>query len=218
MISKRTFYCSILITASFGLFVAFSPSSNLNFHQADKVSESLNYNFVVKDFSNLNENKGFPFLENSYLAFKEALAFKESQGKYNSVNTLGYLGKFQFGVSTLELLGIYNPEGFLTNPPLQEKAFLANTRRNKWVLRRHIKRFVGKKINDTEVTESGILASAHLAGPGNVKRYLRSFGAVGFTDAYGTGIPYYMRKFSGFDTSFVTPQKSQTPTSFNLCE
>tara|TARA_B100000767_G_scaffold198461_1_gene185393 strand:- start:629 stop:1273 length:645 start_codon:yes stop_codon:yes gene_type:complete len=211
MISKRTFYCFILITSSFGLFVAFSPSSNLNFHQADIVSESLNYNFVVKDFTNLNENKGFPFLENSYLAFKEALAFKESQGKYNSVNTLGYLGKFQFGVSTLELLGIYNPEGFLTNPPLQEKAFLANTRRNKWVLRRDIKRFVGKKINGIEVTESGILASAHLAGPGNVKRYLRSFGAVGFTDAYGTGILYYMRKFSGFDTSFVTPHKKPNP-------
>ena len=205
MISKRTFYCSILITSSFSLFVAFSPTPKSDFCQSNIANEGMNYNFVVKDFANLNKDKGFPFLENSYLAFKEALAFKESQGNYNSVNTLGYLGKFQFGVSTLELLGIYNPGDFLANPPLQEKAFLANTKRNKWVLRRDIKRFVGKEINGTEVTESGILAAAHLAGPGNVKRYLRSFGSVGFTDAYGSGILDYMRKFSGYDTSFVTP-------------
>ncbi len=211
MVLKRTFYYSILLASTFCLFVAFSTSTKTDFSQLDIATETFNYNFVVKDFTKLNKNESFPFLGNSYLAFKEALAFKESQGNYNSVNTLGYLGKFQFGVSTLELLGIYNPEDFLINPPLQEKAFLANTRRNKWVLRRDIKRFVGKKINGTEVTESGILASAHLAGPGNVKRYLRSFGAEGFTDAYGTGIPYYMRKFSGFDTSFVTPHKKPNP-------
>jgi len=47
-----------------------------------------------------------------------------------------------------------------------------------------------------------------LAGPGNVKRFLRSYGALGATDAYGTNIPDYMRKFSGYDTSFVKPLKS----------
>ena len=34
-----------------------------------------------------------PFLQNDFVGFKEALAFKESQGKYRVVNTLGYLGK-----------------------------------------------------------------------------------------------------------------------------
>jgi len=96
---------------------------------------------------------------------------------------------------------------FLKSPVLQEKAFLANTKRNKWVLRRDIKRFVGKKIDGILVTESGILAAAHLAGPGNVKRYLRSYGALDSQDAYGTDILSYMDKFSGFDTSFVKAQK-----------
>ena len=154
-----------------------------------------------------NRNSKILFLGNSYVAFKEAIAFKESQGKYGAVNTLGYLGKYQFGITTLELLGIYNPDFFLKNPALQEKAFLANTKRNKWVLRRDIKRFVGKKMDGIRITESGILAAAHLAGPGNVKRYLRSYGALGFTDAYGTDILSYMRKFSGYDTSFITPLK-----------
>ena len=198
MISERTFYYTILLSTIFSLFVAFSPSPKSDFREASASTEILNYNFDVIETSKMNINTKFPFLENSYIAFKEALAFKESQGKYTTVNSLGYLGKFQFGVSTLELLGIYNPKSFLTNPALQEKAFLANTRRNKWVLRRDIKRFVGKEIDGIEVTESGILAAAHLAGPGNVKRYLRSLGAEDFTDAYGTGIPYYMRKFSGF--------------------
>ena len=212
MISERTFYYTILLSTIFSLFVAFSPSPKSDFREASASTEILNYNFDVIETSKMNTNTKFPFLENSYIAFKEALAFKESQGKYTTVNSLGYLGKFQFGVSTLELLGIYNPKSFLTNPALQEKAFLANTRRNKWVLRRDIKRFVGKEIDGIEVTESGILAAAHLAGPGNVKRYLRSLGAEDFTDAYGTGIPYYMRKFSGFDTSFVTPHKKPNST------
>ena len=212
MISERTFYYTILLSTIFSLFVAFSPSPKSDFREASASTEILNYNFDVIETSKMNTNTKFPFLENSYIAFKEALAFKESQGKYTTVNSLGYLGKFQFGVSTLELLGIYNPKSFLTNPALQEKAFLANTRRNKWVLRRDIKRFVGKEIDGIEVTESGILAAAHLAGPGNVNRYLRSLGAEDFTDAYGTGIPYYMRKFSGFDTSFVTPHKKPNLT------
>ena len=212
MISERTFYYTILLSTIFSLFVAFSPSPKSDFREASASTEILNYNFDVIKTSKMNTNTKFPFLENSYIAFKEALAFKESQGKYTTVNSLGYLGKFQFGISTLELLGIYNPKSFLNNPSLQEKAFLANTRRNKWVLRRDIKRFVGKEIDGIEVTESGILAAAHLAGPGNVKRYLRSLGAEDFTDAYGTGIAYYMRKFSGFDTSFITPHKKPNLT------
>ena len=82
------------------------------------------------------------------------------------------------------------------------------------MLRRDIKLFSGKIIDGIEITESGILASAHLAGPGNVKRYLRSFGSEDFVDAYGTDISYYMQKFSGFDTSFVVPH--QKPISVFL--
>ncbi len=151
--------------------------------------------------------ENYIILDRSYIGFKEAIAFKESQGKYTIVNSLGYLGKYQFGASTLKLIGIYNPTEFLNNPKLQEKAFLANAKRNKWVLRRDIKRFVGHKINGTVVTESGILAAAHLAGPGNVKRYLRSYGAIGFTDAFGTEIESYIRKFSSYDTSFIVPNR-----------
>ena len=105
-------------------------------------------------------------------------------------------------------MGIYNVQEFLENPHMQEAAFYTNASRNKWILIRDIKRFDGKVINGVKITESGIIAAAHLAGPGSVKKYLRSWGATGFSDAFGTSIGHYFKKFSGYDTSFIKPKKN----------
>jgi hypothetical protein len=144
-----------------------------------------------------------PYLQKNFVAFKQAVAFKESQGKYTVVNTLGYLGKYQFGRTTLERLDIYNTREFLQNPELQEKAFIALCKVNKWILRKDIERSVGKTINGIIITESGILAAAHLSGAGNVKNYLRSNGTDCFSDAYGTTIKSYLKKFAGYDVSNI---------------
>lgn len=145
-------------------------------------------------------------LTSGYVGFKEALAFKESQGKYDTINSLGYLGKYQFGESTLKMVGIYNTEDFLHSPKIQEKAFQLNVARNKWILRRYIKMFSGKVIDGTEITESGLVAAAHLAGAGNVKKYLRSYGREDFSDAFGSSVKHYIRKFGGYDLTAI-PQK-----------
>ena len=147
------------------------------------------------------------FLGKSYLGFKEAIGFKESRGDYSIINIYGYLGKYQFGKGTLKLIGIKDAKGFISNSYLQEQAFSANTSRNKWILRRDIKRFQGTYIGGIKITESGMLAAAHLAGPGNVKKYLRSGGTLEFNDAFGTSIKYYLKKFSGYDTSFIVANK-----------
>ncbi|MFT6929828.1 MAG: hypothetical protein ACJAQ7_001312 [Sediminicola sp.] len=149
-----------------------------------------------------------PFLGSSYIGFKEALAFKESQGDYFTINALGYLGKYQFGIGTLQLMGVYNATRFINDPMLQERAFHTNIARNKWILRRDIKRFNGKQIGGVKVTESGILAAAHLAGAGNVKKFLRSLGEHNVSDEFGTSIANYMRKFSGYDISFISPVRN----------
>ena len=151
-----------------------------------------------------------PTVDNAFIGFREAVAFKESQGKYDKVNTFGYLGKYQFGKSTLNRIKIYDTQAFINDPALQEKAFIALSSLNKWILQRDIKRSVGKKINGIEITESGILAAAHLAGAGNVKKYLRSNGTTNFSDAYGSDIQCYMKKFAGYDTSFIEPVKNAT--------
>ncbi|NND88241.1 MAG: peptidoglycan-binding protein LysM [Flavobacteriaceae bacterium] len=147
------------------------------------------------------------FLTKDYVGFKEAIGFKESRGEYDVINELGYMGKYQFGRGTLRIIGIKDTKEFLENTRLQEAAFAANTARNKWILRRDIERFDGRYVGGVRITESGILAAAHLAGPGNVKKFLRSGGSVTFNDAFGTSIKHYLRKFSGYDTSFIVPNK-----------
>ena len=149
-----------------------------------------------------------PYLEKDFVGFKEALAFKESQGKYTAVNTFGYLGKYQFGKTTLLRFKIYNTKAFLNNPELQEKAFKALCKVNKWILRKDIQRCVGKTINGITISTSGILAAAHLSGAGNVKKFLRSSGALNFSDAYGSSIESYLKKFGGYDVSEIEPDRN----------
>ena len=156
--------------------------------------------------NNRKEVAKVPFVEKDFVGFKEAIAFKESRGNYKLVNTFGYLGKYQFGKSTLRGLKI-NPKGFLKNPLLQEKAFMAYLERNKWILRKEIKKFNGKWINGIKITESGILAAAHLGGAGAVQQFLWSYGKKTMQDAYGTRIEHYLRKFSGYDLSNIKPKK-----------
>lgn len=171
----------------------------INFIEGNQYSTVLDFEETTATIENMN----IPFVGNSFTGFKEAIAFKESQGKYYAVNTLGYLGKYQFGENTLALLRIYNTDYFLNNPQLQEDAFLALCSLNKYYLQKDIKRSAGKVINGIKITESGILAAAHLAGPGNVKRYLRSGGNRITKDAYGSSVQHYLKRFSGYDTSFI---------------
>ncbi len=187
------------------IFTSFGVDSNpdVNVPENLKVKEPTVVS-LPKNETGLNPQRvAPPFLGSAYNGFKEALAFKESQGNYFRINTFGYLGKYQFGISTLQLMGVYNATQFLNDPLLQEKAFHANIARNKWILRKDIERFEGKRIRGVEVTESGILAAAHLAGAGNVKKYLRSYGQEDVEDAYGTSISEYLHKFSGYDLSKV---------------
>lgn len=203
-------YLILTLTICILVFVSFSSKETIDLSRYSTAGLELNY--TVSQDENINDNvlasngvkkADIPYLGKSFVGFKEALAFKESRGNYFTVNTLGYLGKYQFGKGTLKLIGIDNPDLFLKTPELQERAFIANTQRNKWILRRDIKNFVGKTINGILITESGILAAAHLAGPGSVKTYLRSYGINSFADGFGTSIEYYMKRFSGYDTSFI---------------
>jgi len=197
------------------LIISVLTVSTLSFKKVDLSTyktEGMVLNFHVPIQSDaapaLDEEVVFDlFLGKTYVGFKEALGFKESRGSYTVVNRFGYMGKYQFSKSTLKMIGIYNAARFMEDACLQEKAFGAYASRNKWILRRDIKRFDGRYIGGVKVTESGILAAAHLAGAGNVKKFLRSFGAEGFQDANGTSIRHYLKKFSGYDTSHIVPNR-----------
>lgn len=195
----------IVFLVSFGFKMNFNNQGVPKSLQANK---STNFSFPQNEDSAEHPILLPPFIGNAYIGFKEAMAFKESRGKYGVVNSLGYLGKYQFGKGTLELVGIYNPDYFLVNPQLQERAFKTNIARNKWILRKDIEKYVGLEIGNSHITESGIIAAAHLAGPGNVKKYLRSLGAHDVNDDYGTSISHYIKYFSGYDISMILPKRN----------
>ena len=130
--------------------------------------------------------------------FLDAIGFRESSNDYTVTNKWGYMGKYQFGRSTLKGLGYkVTKKEFLNNPQLQEEAMMALLLHNKEKLQKYIDVFDGKTINGMLITESGILAAAHLGGQGSVKRYFKN-GKV-FKDGFGTKITSYMAQFSGYD-------------------
>lgn len=217
---KKVIKFSILPVIAGSIFFSFSTKEAANLEMfATSPDVTLEYKATSPEDSlreEKNATKMYPILGRSYTGFKEALAFKESRGNYKSVNEFGYMGKYQFGKGTLSLIGIKDADLFLNSPELQEAAFYANAARNKWILRRDIERFHGKVMNGIEITESGILAAAHLAGPGSVKKYLRSWGENGFSDAFGTSIGFYLKKFGGYDTSFIEADKKASAIVYKI--
>lgn len=144
-----------------------------------------------------------PQVGKSFAGFAQKMAYKESRGILHLVNPYGYMGKYQFGRSTLRTVGIYDFQEFLRNAKWQDEAFKALIARNKWELRKEIPKYTGRVINGVEITESGLIAAAHLGGASSVKKYLRSNGRSGFKDGFGTSLSSYIRKFSNYDISHI---------------
>ncbi len=209
MIKKWAFYTTILLTVAF-ISTGFKPYNpqNHSWFLIDE-SETLEYKFPSlksTDYINLN----VPFIGRFFIGYKEAIGFKESQGKYKKINTLGYLGKYQFGMETLKTIGITDSLRFINSPRLQEKAFVALLSKNKWVLKNYIQKFDGKIVDGIKITESGILAAAHLGGVGSVKLFLNSDGKRKCKDDYGTSVRTYMRDFGNYETAGIIAKKNAT--------
>lgn len=146
-----------------------------------------------------------PGLPIDYKSYAEKIGEKESGGKYDAVNTLGYLGKYQFGAMALQDMGLvkkgtslkglddpanWNIEGgkkaFLNNPQLQEDTMVKYTKQNLATLNRI--GVVNDKSSPQEI--AGYLAASHLLGPGGAKQLAR--GEVK-ADAYGTTSASYFK-------------------------
>jgi len=63
-------------------------------------------------------------------------------------------------------------------------------------------------VDGIKITESGILAAAHLGGTGSVKRFLNTNGERKCKDEYGTSVRTYLRDFGGFETSGIHAVKN----------
>ena len=141
--------------------------------------------------------ESFELVQPSHQQFLEAIGHRESSNNYSVVNEFGYMGKYQFGKATLKGLGIdVTKEEFINDHRLQERAMHMLLSHNRKKLKRYIKKYEGQIIHGVLITESGVLAAAHLAGQGNVRKFLKN-GFV-FEDGNGTKMTSYMKQFGGY--------------------
>ena len=212
MIKKWSFYASLVVIIAF-LSLSFKP---FNIESKPWVltenNDGASYLFPSQQPSEYTD-LSIPYTGKFFIGYREAIAFKESQGKYKKINSLGYLGKYQFGVETLKTVGVHDKNKFLNSPRMQEKAFIALLAQNKSELKSIIEKYEGHFVAGILVTESGILAAAHLGGVGSVKKFFRNRGARYYKDAYGTSIRSYMRDFGGYETSGIV---ANSRARFNL--
>ena len=80
----------------FGLFIlgiTISSFSKEETTTAKNLFLTKTVSTVLPESESYTQTINIPFVGNSFNGFKEAVAFKESQGRYHIVNTLGYLGE-----------------------------------------------------------------------------------------------------------------------------
>lgn len=159
--------------------------------------------------------------------FLNDLGARESGGNYKALNKYGYAGKYQMGEAALVDAGYYKKssrvynndwsgvftgrdgvnslDGFLNNPIAQENAQII-FKKKQWGYLKSVgaHRYSGQIINGYKITDSGLLAGAHLKGAGSVIQYLKSGGKCIGKDAFGTSVESYMRKFANYDVSELT--------------
>lgn len=169
----------------------------------------------------------------NYSAFFAALRHKESRGNYQAVNTLNFIGAYQFGEAAMIDLGyarrdrdiydnnygggftgkhgIRSREDFLRNPQVQDIAA------EEWmqIMWRYIEaeglhRYAWREIGGQTLSPSGMLAATHLLGSGALKRFVESGGSADIRDPYGMPLHVYIRDLGGFETPFAPRQPRST--------
>jgi len=179
----------------------------------------VNTNFKTEETKHIvmnvvNKSKSKKIEHNIYdnKEFLDAIAKSESsnnwktakRGYSSSGNILDYVGKYQFGYYAFKDIGKkqITYDQFKKNPNIypeteQDKDMLKLLKKNKHHLRNYL-HFIGKKIKGIYITESGLLAAAHLVGNKSVKDYLNSNGKIDAKDGNGIKCSDYIKKFSGY--------------------
>lgn len=159
----------------------------------------------------------------TYSAFLNALGERESGGNYNAENAYGYLGKYQFGELALRDIGYYTYDGtsandwkpgfwtgkngvdskaeFLANHSAQESAIRAYMSLQ-WQYMKDAWAYGGQVLDGVKITESGMLAGAHLVGAGNLNIFLLSGGVTIAVDGNNVSVKTYVKQFAGYATPF----------------
>jgi len=188
---KRTVFFLVFVLISVKLFAPVISNSDVEKH--------FWQHYRTQSMLRVQENNA-----RELSRYLEAIGHSESGNNPKAYNRYGYVGKYQFGYAARKSCGYGEVKfnDFIKNPTVwseedQEAAMITLMSKNESHLKDVIHRYNGKTIKGVTITKSGILAAAHLAGAGGVKRYFRT--GVNPKDAYGTGLEDYLFKFSGFN-------------------
>lgn len=164
--------------------------------------------------------------------FFKALANRESGGDYSATNG-NYHGAYQLGNAAFKDTGYMNADGtwtgkdniksledYIGNSDVQDKAAKALMKKNWAYLNAkpikqdengkdvYAKDMVGQTLNGVTITESGMLAAAHLGGHASVRTMLSTNGTSMPVDGNNVPIINYMTSMGGKDVEKVTTQPS----------
>ena len=138
--------------------------------------------------------------------FRDALRQSESSGNYGAVNRQGYTGAYQFGRDRLEDYiketgESFSMEEFRQNPKLQERVQGWHERDiMKFIEANNLNEYYGKEVGGVSITPTALLGMAHLGGKSGMRLFLETAGQYNPSDAQGTSLSDYGRKFSGTPT------------------
>jgi hypothetical protein len=197
------------------LFLASSKisSSEIKNHlQLEKyVAQYVNKLFDM-GIMDIGENSIFfntmDLLEDETVDFLEKLSYRESRNNWK-ISKKGYIGQYQLGKYAFKDIGKdeIKHDDFQKNPNIypeieQNQDVIKLLKKNKTYLKNYYK-YIGQTINGIEITESGILAAAHLVGQKSIKNFLDSNGKKDRKDGNGTRCSDYLKYFSGYTLNLL---------------
>ena len=162
-----------------------------------------------------------PLTNDQMTAYYAQIGKSESGGKYDVVNSIGFVGKYQFGYPALidggyvksscksnsqlnnpnnwiGKNGVSSLQDWLNNGPEQEQAMCDYTQRNYNAMCK-----IGAVTKDQPPEDiAGMLAVSHLLGPGGAKKYRNGTSGA---DAYGTTGETYFQK-GKYAVAVLAPQ------------
>lgn len=205
MTKLTTWLKGIFITTVFVLCLLFALSFlSSPIRYVDRPTDSI---IIVKKDSVLKviPKKKKIVVDHSQLFLKN-IAKQESGNNYRIVSKNGMIGKYQFSKNTLKMMNI-NRDSFLLNEQLQDSVMIKLLRLNYNILKPYIKQYSGTTKDGIQISVSGILAGAHLMGPGGVMSWLKNDSTYQTSDSNGMHISTYMSRFGNFNIYNILKRK-----------
>jgi hypothetical protein len=190
----------------FSVIILLSALSYLAFRNRVKIIDTSYNTVIFQDTANtLNnfllrlayiESHNNPKARHTYVIID-----KSDKGTDSILVYSQYIGLFQMGVSARKSVGLHkiSEEQYLNSPELQRKSMILWLKFLKKELQPEIEKYDGKFIELYYISESGLLAMAHLCGAEGVKQFIKSNGRNIPVDGNGKRGTDYLQQYGRYN-------------------